>query len=100
MQSLGKARQVSSREGRVIRVLVANRKEYRALSFPESEVSAIQETGQNRSALILQSGLEIPVALPYEELEQKIYMPDFRTDGAVLDLRAVTGAAALPVAPA
>jgi len=48
----------------------------------------------------LRSGAEIPVALPYEELEQKIYEREFRTDGPVLDLRNVTGEAAKPKAPA
>ncbi len=40
------------------------------------------------------------MALSYEQLEQKIYQPDFKNDGTVLDLRNVTGEAAKPKAPA
>jgi hypothetical protein len=56
------------------------------------------EISEDRCALVLRSGVEIPVALSYEQLEQKIYERDFRTDGPVLDLRDVTGEAAKPKA--
>jgi Protein of unknown function (DUF1566) len=94
---------LSSGDGdRLIRVLTTTPKNnnFHALTFPESELQGIEEMGQDRSALVLRSGAEIPVALPYEELEQKIYSPNFRTDGPVLDLREVTGEAAKPKAPA
>jgi len=95
------ARELSSSHGdRLIRVLVANQKGngFHALTFAESEIQGVAEMGQDRSALVLRSGVEIPVALSYEELEQKIYERDFRTDGPGLDLREVTGEAAKPKA--
>jgi hypothetical protein len=87
---------------RLIRVLTTTPKNnnFHALTFPETEIQGVEGLGEDRSALVLRSGAEIPVALPYEELEQKIYSPNFRTDGPVLDLREVTGEAAKPKAPA
>jgi hypothetical protein len=92
----------SSRGERRIRVLIANPKSngFSATSFSETEVERVMETGEDRSALVLRSGTEVPVALPFEQLEQKIYERDFRTDGPVLDLRDVTGEAAKPKTPA
>ena len=92
----------SSRGDRRVRVQVGNQqgKGFHALTVAEDEIQGVAEMGQNRSALVLRSGTEIPVALPYEQLEQKIYERDFRTDGPVLDLRDVTGEAARPKAPA
>jgi hypothetical protein len=92
----------SSRGDRLIRVLIPTPKgnDFHASTFPESEVQSVDDIGQDRSALILRSGAEIPVALPYEQLEQKIYQPDFKNDDPVLDLRNVTGEAAKPKAPA
>jgi len=92
----------SSRGDRLIRVLIANPKSkgFSATTFAETEVERVMEMGEDCSALVLRSGAEIPVALSYEQLEQKIYQPDFKNDGPVLDLRAVTGEAAKPKAPA
>jgi len=83
---------------RLIRVLVANRKGkgFHAFTISETEVQGVAERGQERSALVLRSGSEIPVALPYEDLEQKIFRPNFRTDVDLLDLRDVTGEIAKP----
>jgi hypothetical protein len=68
-----------------------------SFTFPETEaVGVMSSNQQDRSALVLRSGMKIPVALKYEDLEQKIYLPNFRTDGPVLDLRNVTGEAAKP----
>jgi hypothetical protein len=92
----------SGRGDRRIRVQVANQRgsDFHASTFAESEIQSIDDIGQDRSALVLRSGAEIPVALSYEQLEQKIYERDFRTDGPVLDLRDVTGEAAKPKTPA
>lgn len=78
---------------RLIRVLVTDNKHngFSSLTFPDTEVSGVMERGEKASALLLRSGVEIPVAIPYEELEQRIYRPNFRTDGSILDLRDVTG---------
>jgi uncharacterized protein DUF1566 len=85
-----------SRSDRLIRVLAANQNSdgFHALTFPENEIQGVADMGQDRSALVLRSGIEIPVTLPYEQLEQRIYQPDFRNDGPVLDLRDLTGDAA------
>jgi len=94
-------KELSSSHGeRRIRVLIANQKSkgFNATTFPETEVERVMEIGEDRSALVLRSGAEIPVALSYEQLEQKIYERDFRTDSPVLDLREVTGEAAKPKA--
>ena len=90
----------SSHSDRLIRVRVAGKKadSFSSFTFSDTEVSGLMDSGEKGSALVLRSGVEIPVALPYEQLEQKIYQPDFRTDGPVLDLRDVTGEAAKPKA--
>ena len=87
---------------RLIRVLVPDQHDssFHPSSFPESEIQSVDGLGEDRSALVLRSGVVIPVALPYEELEQKIYSPDIRTDSSVLDLRHATGNAAKPEVPA
>ena len=95
------AKEISSSSGdRRIRVLIARGKGFNATTFSEAEVERVTEIGEDRSALVLRSGTEIPVALPYEQLEQRIYQPDFKNDDPVLDLRNVTGEAAKPKAPA
>jgi hypothetical protein len=63
------------------------------LSFSIAAVDSVMGLGEKRSTLVLRSGMKIPVALSYEELERKIYTPDFREP--VLDLRSVTGNAAI-----
>ena len=90
----------SSHGDRLIRALIAEGKEFNATTFSENEVERVMEIDENSSALVLRSGSKIPVALSYEQLEQKIYQPDFKNDDPVLDLRAVTGEAAKPKAPA
>jgi hypothetical protein len=93
------AKKISSSRGeRRIRVLIAEGKGFSAATFSEAEVERVMEIAEERSALVLRSGVKIPVALSYEQLEKKIYKPDFRTDGPVLDLRNVTGEAAKPKA--
>jgi hypothetical protein len=82
--------------------LAANPKgnDFHASTFLENEIQSVDDMGQDRSALVLRSGAVIPVALSYDDLEQKIYSPNIRTDDSVLDLRDVTGEAAKPKAPA
>jgi len=93
------AKEFSSSHGdRLIRVLIAEGKGFDPTTFSETEVERVMGIGEDRSALVLRSGVKIPVALSYEQLEQKIYERDFRTDGPVLDLRDVTGEAAKPKA--
>jgi hypothetical protein len=95
------AKEFSSGHGeRRIRAMVADGDVFLPKTFPESELEGVMGLGDDKSALVLRSGAAIPVTLPYEELEQKIYERDFRTDGPVLDLRGVTGEAAKPKAPA
>jgi hypothetical protein len=84
---------------RLIRVMAAS-DGFHPLTFLESEIQGVAERGQDRSALVLRSGVEIPVALSYEQLEQKIYQPDFKNDGPVFDLRDVTAEVARPKTPA
>jgi hypothetical protein len=87
---------VRSSEPRLIRAMVPDEKSntFAPRTFPETQVESVMGLGADRSALVLLSGAVIPVALPYEQLEQKVYTPSFRTDGPVLDLRDVTGPAA------
>lgn len=88
---------------RLVRVLAANHKGdgFHALTFAETEVQGVAEIDPDHSALVLRSGAEIPVRMSYEELEQKIYSPNIRTDDAsVLDLRTVTGEAVKAKIPA
>src|SRR5260370_42273506 len=89
-------------EGRLIRAMVADEKgnSFLPTTFPETQVERVMGLGEDRSALVLRSGVKIPVALSYEQLEQKIYQPNFRNDGPALDLRDVTGEATKPKAPA
>jgi len=92
------AKELSSSHGdRLIRVLIES-KGFNPTTFPETEIERVVGIGEERSALLLRSGVEIPVAISYEQLEQKIYQPGFRNDGLVLDLRDVTGEAAKPKA--
>jgi len=81
---------------RLIRAWIMDEKEncFRPFSFTSSAVDGMMGLDEKRSALVLRSGIKIPVALSHEELERKIYTPDFREP--VLDLRNVTGKAALP----
>ncbi len=89
------AKELSSGHGdRRLRVLIAEGTGFSATTFSEGQIERVMDIGEERSALVLRSGAKIPVALSYEQLEQKIYEPDFRTDGPVLDLRDVTGCVA------
>lgn len=93
---------IASGPDRLVRVLAANQEDdgFHALTFSETEVQGVAEIDFYHSALVLRSGTEIPVALHYEELERKVYFPDIRNGGPVLDLRDVTGLAARLKTPA
>jgi hypothetical protein len=90
----------SSHSDRLIRAMVADGGVFLPKTFPETEVEGVMGLADDKSALVLRSGVKIPVALSYEQLEQKIYQPHFKNDDPVLDLRNVTGEAAKPKAPA
>jgi hypothetical protein len=68
---------------------------FRPFSFATAAIDGVMGLGEKRSALVLRSGMKIPVALSHEELEQKIYTHDFREP--VLDLCKFTGAAVAPL---
>lgn len=87
-------KELSSHGDRRIRVLIAEGNGFSATTFSEAEIERVMEIGKERSALVLRSGVKIPVARSYEQLEQQIYERDFWTDGPVLDLLDVTGCAA------
>src|ERR1700693_94310 len=86
----------SSRGDRLIQALIANPRGFSATTFSETAVERVVDMAEERSALVLRSGTEIPVAISYEQLVQKIYQPDFKNDDPVLDLRNVTGEADKP----
>ena len=66
---------------------------FRAVTFEKSRIDYITEVDGGMSGIALKTGARIAVAMPYAELERKIYFPDLR-DEPVLDLRGATGAAA------
>lgn len=68
---------------------------FHPFSFSVTAVDGVVGVNEKSSALVLRSGIKIAVALPYEELEEKIYAPDFREP--ILDLCPVTGEAAREV---
>ncbi len=61
-----------------------------AVTFEKSRIDYVTDIGEGISGIALKTGARIAVAMPYEELERKIYFSDLR-DEPVLDLRAVTG---------
>src|SRR5690242_18452323 len=90
---------ITTRSGeRLIRVMIDQKGQgFHGLTFPDTEIQGVAELADKRSAIVLRSGVEIPVAVTYEALEQKIYRPDLRVgEDALLDLRDVTGEAAQP----
>jgi len=61
------------------------------MTFPFNEVQSVGEIEPGTSVIVLRAGAEIPVAVPYEEIERKIYRPNYDIDDVVLDLRAKSG---------
>ena len=65
---------------------------FHPVTFKASSVDYIREVNDTVSALVLKSGLTIPVACPFQELKQMVYEPDLAA-GPSLDLTPVTGPA-------
>ena len=61
------------------------------MTFPVNEVQSVGEIEPGTSVIVLRAGAEIPVAVPYHEIERKIYRPNYEIDDVVLDLRAKSG---------
>lgn len=62
------------------------------LTFRRERIDYVTEVSEGVSGIALKNGAKIAVAMPYEELERRIYFADVAGD-PLLDLRAVTGAA-------
>lgn len=65
---------------------------FHPVSFRTTAIEYVMEIKDGVSAMVLYSGVTIPVALPFEKLKQMIYEPNIR-DGMVVDLMKVTGTA-------
>ena len=63
---------------------------FHAIAFRSNTIEYLMEVNDTVSVLVLKSNLNIPVALPFQELKQMIYAPDLSA-GAALDLTPVTG---------
>lgn len=59
-------------------------------SFSPASILRLVETAKDSSVIVLSDGAQIPVAMGYADLCQKIYEPDFRKD-SVLNLFDKTG---------
>jgi hypothetical protein len=64
---------------------------FHPMTFPFNEVQSVGEIEPGTSVIVLRAGAEIPVAVPYEEIERQIYRPNYDIDDVVLDLRAKSG---------
>jgi hypothetical protein len=85
---------ISETDEVIVRALVADSAGgFHAASFEKSRIDYVTEVKEGVSGLVLKTGAKIAVAMPYEELEKKIYFSDAR-DAPVVDLRDVTGAKA------
>lgn len=69
---------------------------FHAMSFSRERIDYLTEIAEGLSGIALKNGAKIPVALPYEVLEQRIY--DDGGDDFIIDLRAVTGPVAADAA--
>lgn len=74
---------------------------YQLTGFKRDRIDYLTELDADAgiSGIALKTGAKIPVKMPYAELEQKVYLTDLR-ETPVLDLSAVTGAAAQVAMPA
>lgn len=61
------------------------------MSFLRNRIDGLVRTGEGTSAIVLSSGLRIPVRMDHAELEEKIFFTDARRL-PVLDLTLLTGA--------
>ncbi len=86
-------------EDLILRVMVpdATGKVFHPVTFTRERIDYVTQVSEAVSGIALKSGVKIPVALGYEELEKKIYFADILSD-PVLDLRDVTGPAAADAA--
>jgi hypothetical protein len=66
--------------------------QFRQIAFRASRIDYVYQAGEGVSAIKLNDGVTIPVAMPFPELKSRIYDNDFRTGGSI-DLSLVTGAA-------
>lgn len=82
-------------EGLLIDALapVENGGGFRAISFRAGRIDYLCQLSERASAIVLQSGIAIPVALSYADLKKVVYEADMET-GASIDLTLVTGPAA------
>lgn len=62
------------------------------IAFRASRIDYVYQAGDGVSAIKLNDGVTIPVAMPFTELKKRIYDNDFRTGGSI-DLSLVTGPA-------
>jgi hypothetical protein len=87
-------RLTSDADDLIIRAQVqdADGKAFHAITFEKSRIDYVTEVSEGISGIALKTGARIAVAMPYAELERKIYFPDLGAE-PVLDLREVTGAA-------
>ncbi len=65
--------------------------QFRQVAFRASRIDYIYEAAEGVSAIKLNDGVTIPVAMQFNELKSRIYNNDFR-DGGSIDLSLVTGA--------
>ncbi|MEZ0261771.1 MAG: hypothetical protein ACAH80_12230 [Alphaproteobacteria bacterium] len=81
----------------LIRAMAADEKGgWRPVTFGRDRVDYVAGIDDKTSAIALVTGAKIAVAMAYEELEQKVYC----NEEPLLDLRSVTGPAAVIVVPA
>jgi hypothetical protein len=67
--------------------------EYREIAFRQSRIDCIFAIEEGISAIMLDNGVTIPVALAYQQLKQRLYKDPPGEDGSI-DLTAISGKAA------
>jgi hypothetical protein len=63
---------------------------FKMVSFDPSSIDHLTDNEDGTSEIVLKSGLEIQVNMPFSELEKKVFHSHFM-DGDFIDLMAVTG---------
>lgn len=80
----------------LVRAMAADEKGgWRPVTFEKNRIDYVVGIDDKTSAIALVTGAKIAVALPYEQLEQKIYF----SEEPLLDLRSVTGPAVTAAVP-
>jgi hypothetical protein len=96
MKELGKARVLSRTEESdlLIEALtpVEGGGDFRAIAFKASRIDCVFAIEDKISAILLDNGVTIPVALPFADLKRRIYRNDF-SEGDSIDLTLVSGKA-------